>query len=307
MGKVDLKEGDVCPECGNDFLVTDPATGEVACPSCGYVVVERGLDRTPEWIKDDEEAVRMKTGPPLSVMIHDYGLSTTIDQIDVDATGRRLPKEARESLFRLKRLDSATLTDPTEARNILEASRILETYVDRLHLGRQVAEEAMAIYRRAFRMGLVRGRSIRAVVAGSLYTACRLMNVPRDLREFERVYPIVRRRTVAQMYRLLVKSLGIKAPAQDPSIFVTKIASKLGLSQKTVQEALRILEEARQRGIVTGKDPVGVAAAALYITCDGLEVTQKDLARASGVTEITIRHRSKELRDALYREAPSTT
>jgi transcription initiation factor TFIIB len=302
LGKSDLKEGTICPECGSDLLVTDSATGEVACPSCGYVVVERGLDRTPEWTKDEDEA-RMKAGPPLSVMFHDYGLSTTIDQTDMDAIGRRLPKEARENLLRLKKLDSTTLTDPVEARNILEASRILETYVDRLHLGRQVAEEAMAIYRRAFRMGLVRGRSIRSVVAGSLYTACRLMNVPRDLREFEEAYPIVRRRTVAQMYRLLVRSLGIKVPAQDPSIFVTKLASKLGLSQRTVQEALRILEEARGRGLVIGKDPVGMAAAALYIACDGLEATQKDLAKASGITGVTIRHRSKELRDALYQES----
>ena len=304
--RADLKERDVCPECGNNFLITDSATGEVACPSCGYVVVERGLDRKPEWTKDEDEA-RMKAGPPLSVMFHDYGLSTTIDKIDMDATGRRLPKEARESLFRLKKLDSATLTDPTEARNIQQASHILETYVDRLHLGRQVAEEAMAIYRKAFRKGLVRGRSIEAVVAGSLYTACRLMNVPRDLREFEIAYPRVRRGAVAQIYKLLVWSLGIKVPAQDPSIFVRKIASKLGLSQKTVQEAWRILEEARGKGLVTGKDPVGMAAAALYIACDGLEVTKKDLARASGVTEITIRNRSKELRDALYQEALSRT
>jgi transcription initiation factor TFIIB len=302
LRKVDLKEGAVCPECGNDFLVTDPATGEVACPSCGYVVVERGLDRTPEWAKDEDEA-RMKTGPPLSVMFHDYGLSTTIDQIDLDATGRKLPRDARETMLKLKRLDSASMVDVVEAVNLQKASRILQTYADRLHLGRQVAEEAMAIYRRAFRIGLVRGRSIRAVVAGSLYTACRLMNVPRDLREFERAYPIVRGRTVAQMYRLLVRSLGIKVPAQDPSIFVTKIASKLGLSQRTVQEALRILEEARGKGLVVGKDPVGMAAAALYIACNGIEVTQKDLARTSGVTEVTIRHRSKELRDALYQES----
>jgi transcription initiation factor TFIIB len=302
LRKVDLKEGAACPECGNDFLVTDPATGEVACPSCGYVVVERGLDRTPAWTKDEDEA-RMKTGPPLSVMFHDYGLSTTIDQIDMDATGRKLPKEARETMLKLKRLDSASMVDVVESMNLQKASRILQIYANRLHLGRQVAEEAMAIYRRAFRMGLVRGRSIRSVVAGSLYTACRLMNVPRDLREFEKAYPIVRGRTVAQMYRLLVRSLGIKVPAQDPSIFVTKLASKLGLSQRTVREALRILEEARAKGLVVGKDPVGMAAAALYIACNGIEVTQKDLAKASGVTEVTIRHRSKELRDALYQES----
>ena len=107
MRETDLRKGTICPECGSDLLVTDSATGEVACPSCGYVVVERGLDRTPEWTRDEDEA-RIKAGPPLSVMFHDYGLSTTIDQIDMDAVGRRLPKEARENLLRLKKLDSAT-------------------------------------------------------------------------------------------------------------------------------------------------------------------------------------------------------
>ena len=114
---------------------------------------------------------------------------------------------------------------------------------------------------------------------------------------------MVRKETVARTYRLLVKSLGIKAPIQDPSIYVTKIASRLGLSQKTVQEALRILDEAGRRGITIGKDPAGIATAALYIACEGREVRQRDLAKAAGVTEVTVRHRSKELRDALSQEA----
>lgn len=295
-------KGSVCPECGSDILVTDPATGEVSCPSCGYVVVERGLDSRPDWVKDEEGIERRRAGPPLSIMFHDYGLSTTIDQVDVDATGRRLPKEVREDLLRLKKLDSMSTAGLTEARNLQHAAYILQVYVDKLSLGRQVAETAMDIYRRALKKGLVKGRSIRSIVAGSLYAACRLMNVPRSLEEFERAYPMVRRKTVAQTYRLLVKNLGLKSPIQDPSIFVTKIASRLGLSQKTVQEALRILDQARMKVLVIGKDPVGVAAAALYIACEGCEVRQKDLARAAGVTEVTVRHRCRELRDALSQE-----
>jgi len=211
-------------------LVTDPATGEVSCPSCGYVVVERWLDSRPYWVKDEEGIERRRAGPPLSIMFHDYGLSTTIDKIDVDATGRRLPKEVREDLLRLKKLDSMSMVGLTEARNLQHAAYILQVYVDKLSLGRQVTETAMNIYRRALKKGLVKSRSIRSIVAGSLYAACRLMNVPRSLEEFERAYPMVRRKTVAQTYRLLVKNLGLKAPTQDPSIFVTKIASRLGLS-----------------------------------------------------------------------------
>ena len=43
------REGMICPECGNDVLVYDPRTGELTCPSCGYVVQERDVDRGPEW------------------------------------------------------------------------------------------------------------------------------------------------------------------------------------------------------------------------------------------------------------------
>jgi transcription initiation factor TFIIB len=291
--------GSVCPECGGGILVTDPATGEVSCPSCGYVVVERGLDSRPDWTVDEEGVEKKRAGPPLSIMFHDYGLSTAIDQVDVDATGRRLPEEVREDMLKLKKLDSTSMVDLVEARNLQHAACILQIYVDKLSLGRQVAETAMCIYRRALKKGLVKGRSIRSIVAGSLYAACRLMSVPRSLEEFERAYPMVRRRTIAQVYRLLVRNLGLKAPIQDPSIFVTKIASKLGLSQKTVREAFRILDEARGKGLLIGKDPVGVAAAALYIACKGCEARQKDLAKAAGVTEATIRHRCDELMDAL--------
>ena len=75
------------------------------------------------------------------------------------------------------------------------------------------------------------------------------------------------------------------------------------MSQKTGQEALRILDQARMKSLITGKDPVGVAAAALYIACEGREVRQKDLADAAGITEVTVRHRCKELRDKLSQEA----
>jgi len=45
------REGAICPECGNDVLVYDPRTGEVSCPSCGYVVRERGVDRGGIWMR----------------------------------------------------------------------------------------------------------------------------------------------------------------------------------------------------------------------------------------------------------------
>ena len=47
------------------------------------------------------------------------------------------------------------------------------------------------------------------------------------------------------------------------------------------------------------KNPQGLAATALYIACtlEGISTTQKEIAVAAGVTEVTMRNRSKGLRE----------
>ncbi|HWY34432.1 MAG TPA: transcription initiation factor IIB, partial [Nitrosopumilaceae archaeon] len=46
---------------------------------------------------------------------------------------------------------------------------------------------------------------------------------------------------------------------------------------------------------------MGLAAAALYLSCvmNGENKTQKDVAQAAGVTEVTIRNRYKGLKESL--------
>lgn len=46
-----------------------------------------------------------------------------------------------------------------------------------------------------------------------------------------------------------------------------------------------------------GKDPAGVVAAVLYIASqiEGENVTQKEIAEAAGVTEVTLRNRKTEI------------
>ncbi|MEM3382395.1 MAG: transcription initiation factor IIB, partial [Candidatus Bathyarchaeia archaeon] len=82
---------------------------------------------------------------------------------------------------------------------------------------------------------------------------------------------------------------------------VSKIASKVSISMKTQRTAIKILKEARRVGIAAGKDPMGLAAAALYVACvlEGEKKTQKDIAEVANVTEVTVRNRYKGLKEAL--------
>jgi transcription initiation factor TFIIB len=82
---------------------------------------------------------------------------------------------------------------------------------------------------------------------------------------------------------------------------VSRIASIAELSEKCKRKAIQILNQAKKCGIVAGKDPMGIAAAALYLACISIGETksQKDISIASGVTEVTIRNRCSGLRKML--------
>jgi transcription initiation factor TFIIB len=53
--------------------------------------------------------------------------------------------------------------------------------------------------------------------------------------------------------------------------------------------------------ISAGKDPMGLAAAVLYLSSikSGEAVTQISIAEAAGVTEVTVRNRFKDLKSKL--------
>ena len=73
------------------------------------------------------------------------------------------------------------------------------------------------------------------------------------------------------------------------------------LGEATKRKALILLNKAKKIGMVAGKDPMGIAAAALYLACNstGGSKTQKEISIASGVTEVMIRNRCVGLKKLL--------
>jgi len=153
---------------------------------------------------------------------------------------------------------------------------------------------------------LIRGRSVEAVVAAALYMACRMLNMPRPLDEIAK-YTKVGRRDIARAYRTLIRDLNVKVPISDPKLYVGRIVDMLKLPGEVAKTAIEILDEAKKRGITSGKDPVGLAAAAVYIAAmmHGYSKTQKEFAAMAGVTEVTVRNRYRELIRVLKLKVPS--
>jgi transcription initiation factor TFIIB len=176
----------------------------------------------------------------------------------------------------------------------------LDRLTDMLHIPPSIKERAAIVYRKALDNGLVRGRSIAAIAAASLYAACRMSETPRTLKDVSAASRI-RKKDVARCYRLLVRELDLRMPVEDPVKCISKIATKVEISMPTQQRAIRIINEAKKMGIVAGKDPMGLAAASLYVACvlEGEKKTQKEIAEVANVTEVTVRNRYKGLKEAL--------
>jgi transcription initiation factor TFIIB len=144
--------------------------------------------------------------------------------------------------------------------------------------------------------GLIRGRSINAVTAATLYAACRKSGSPKTLSEISKA-SLVNKKDVSRCYRMMFQKLDFHMPPSDPLTYISKIAEKNEISGKTQGTAIAILADARQKRFLAGKDPMGMAAAALYIAClqNNEKITQRSISEAAGVTEVTIRNRYKAL------------
>src|SRR2546428_7347577 len=258
----------VCPECGSLNLIEDFDQGETICQDCGLVLSQNLMNRGPEWraFTKEEKDERGRVGIPTSFSIHDKGLSTVIDRVNRDAFGRQLPFETRMEMLRLRKWQIRTRVHSSSDRNLAQAMAELDRLTDRLHVPANVKEDSAVVYRKALDSGLVRGRSIAAIAAASLYAACRSSETPRTLKEVASASRI-KKKDVARCYRLLLRELEMSMPVEDPIRCISKIASRAEITIQTQQEAIKVLKEARKRGVVAGKRPKGLASTGFCVVC----------------------------------------
>ena len=295
--------GSKCPACGGKEIVTDENTGELFCGKCGFVVTEKIIESGPEWRSfTNDDVNRARTGAGTSLAMHDMGLSTVIGTSNKDSTGRPLSANMKSYIGRLRTWDSRTQAHSSADRNLRQALSEMDKLKDKLALTDVVVNKAAYTYRKSMEKKLIRGRSIQGLVAACIYASCRNTETLRTLDDIADGINI-RKKDVARCYRLICRELELKMPVVDPVKGIARIASIANLSEKSKRKAISILNQAKKVEMVAGKDPMGMAAAALYLACinTGEIKSQKDISVASGITEVTIRNRCAGLRRMLQK------
>ncbi len=287
-----------CPECGSVNLAEDYSRGEVVCQDCGLVVNEDVADHGPEWRAFDSEQHKKKAraGPPVKYTLHDKGLSTSIGWKNRDAYGRSIPTKNRGQIYRLRKWQRRTRISSASERSLAEAFAVLSRISSGMNLPRSIRERAGMLYRQAAKKNLIRGRSVEIVVVSCVYAACRLVGMPRTLDELSN-NTNVSRRDIGRTYRFVVRELGLKMSVPSPLDYISRFISELNLSQDVKKKTVDILNQAINKELTSGRGPVGVAAASIYIASvlSDERRTQKEISEVARVTEVTIRNRYKEL------------
>ena len=284
--------------CHHTAIITDNDTGELICANCGLVTSDHTIDYRQEWRSFSTETnSRVRTGSRTSLAIHDQGLSTIISSINKDASGNPLSPSMKRFLKQLRMLDRRSLAHASIDKNFIQAFNELNGLKDKLALSNTIMEKAAYIYRKAVEKKLVRGRSISSMIAASLYAACRDTETPRTLKDITDVSNI-RRKEISRCYRLIHRELDLKMPVIDSIQCVARISSTLEIPEKIKRHAIEILKSVQEHEGSAGKDPMALAATALYLSCvkNGEEKTQRQIAMAANVTEVTIRNRIKDLK-----------
>lgn len=287
-----------CNECGASLLVRDPETGEVVCATCGVVVSTQVTDLGPEWraYTPQETKDKRRVGAPQTLSLHDKGLSTNIDWRDISG----FAPEKRAQLQRIRQWQQRSRVSSSSERNLTIALSEINRISDKLGLPKNIVETSSVVYRKAVNEKLIRGRSIRGMAIASTYLACRQNKLIRTISTMSEVTGIPTKE-IAANYRYLVRQLKIFVPIVMPNQHITKLSNNLELDGITEGIAHQIHLGAKKQKLTAGRGAKSIAAAACYIAARivGNYRTQREVADAAELTEVTIRNRYKEMMNQL--------
>lgn len=299
-----MEKEEACSACGGTNSVVDYRHGEVLCNDCGLILNDKVFDFGPEWRAFDEDQMnkRARTGGPIKYAKQNIGLTTEIDRYDRDIKGSAIPTERKAQLYRLRKWQRRSRMGTSVDRNLSIALPELDRMCAHLNVSDNIKEECARWYRKCVNKGIVRGRSIESVIAAIIYLVSRNHHLPKTLNELMEVSG-VKKKDIGRSYRTICRRLELRMPVITAADYVPRLASQLKVSGNTEAKAIEMLEKARRGGIIAGKVPISIAAAAIFLA--GRMTNDKNTQKIVGFSDIpesAIKNRYEELAKELYKQ-----
>jgi len=287
--------------CKKDRTITDADTGEIACSNCGAVSLEKIIDTAAEFGRFSSEDYQnnSRIGMKTSLKMADRGLSTIMGSQDKDSSGKKLSNENRKMFYRLRMWDRNSRSS-ISVKSFQKAFTLLDGISSKLGLPESVVEETAYLFRKIAAKKILKGRSTTSMLCATVYITCRLTDTPRTLQDIS-IAGNIKKKNLQRIYRFLIKELELYPETYDPIEFVTRIAKDVGLSEKTERLAFKILSISEKKKVSISKNPMSMAAAAINLAAimNNEKTTQIKISNVSGISAVTIRNRTKEIKEKI--------
>ncbi len=266
------------------------------------MILNEFLDYTNAYVDFFSSSENENFDGPTSSMMYDIGLPSFIDKKNVDASGKQISHYSE--MEKLRRLNKFTMSHDSKTKNLNKAVREIRRITEILGMAPSIAERASYIYRKALSKKLIKGRSITGIVAAAIYIACKDAGILFPIGKVENLIDNCNRKNVVHYYKLLLRQMKMNVGVPSPAQHVSMISAKARLTGKTERRALEILSQIHGDPVISGKKPISLAAASLYLAAIqiGEYTTQLRIALASELTTITIRKRGLEIEEILKRK-----
>ncbi|OYT27304.1 MAG: transcription initiation factor IIB [Candidatus Altiarchaeales archaeon ex4484_96] len=296
------REDEARKTCEHSKKIKDYRRGEVYCAKCGLILENTVFDFGPEWRAFDTEDSykRSRTGSLLRDWKLSKGLTTEIDRYDRDIKGRVVPVERKASLYRMRKWQKRSRMATSLQRNLSVALPEIDRMCSYLNLPKNMKEEIARLYRKCAKKGVVKGRSIEGMVAAVIYIISRQHQSPIILEELEEVSGVSKKK-IGKCYKKIRQNIEVEVPINKPADYVSRLASKLDVSGKTIAESYQIIKDVEDKGLATGRVPISVAAAALYIAGEKTNDPKipKKIKSIPGASRNIIRKRKEEMEEVI--------
>ncbi len=275
----------------------------MVCDVCGLVLETNALvnERGPLTSRDGTSSAEGQGyGPASSPLLPDKGLFSEIGPPSRDSHGHALSRDHTSRYYHLRKLNHRLRAPRTRQRNLGIAVAEIQRLTSVLSLSREVRESAILIYRQALDQKATRGKKIVALVAASVYAACRQCHVPRTLREVidqSRASKI----EVGRAFTLISRELRLALRPLEPRDYLVRFTQDLNLSREVRTKVQELLGQAERSYPTSGVLANGILATIIYIACNltGEPRSQDRVAAVAKVTPVTIRNHYKELLELL--------
>lgn len=284
-----------CNRCKGILVYTET---EIVCGQCGIVFDDKITDNSIDYDNNGADNNSGRTGPPTNPMYKD-SIASEISTYGKDVNGNKLQGENKSMVNRIIVWDKRGKSSGQKTRNMAnsEITRVAEC----LYIPEQIKQRGAEIFRECEKLKMLRGRTTTVFSAACLYAACREKGLSKTLTDFTKVC-FTRRQDLSAYYRLIIQVCDIKPAVMSPISYISRIASNAvpPLTVNVQKKAIELLEKISYDQ--AGKDPVALAAAALYHVCQlkNLPHTQRVMGLAAGITEVTIRNRINDMKEVLY-------